>query len=149
MLGDVLFWPSDGSPVSRIIALATRGRFVHVSVDMDDGTDIGAHSQDGTQRRIIPSGALLVRFRPPAGAAIERGITFLLGEIGNPYGFCNIVNVGLALLHLPYRLTRLDAYDCSSLVTRYLTEIGVNLGDLGEEPDSVSPNDIARALKVL
>lgn len=52
-------------------------------------------------------------------------------------------------LHTPYHVSRTDRYDCSSLVTRYLEKVGVDLGDLGEEPDSVSPNDLARALGVI
>lgn len=153
--GDVLFWTSDGSPVSRLICAVTHGPFCHVSVDLGDGYDIGAHSEDGVQRRHVPDdrGITKLHLTPPFGVVpperIEVGITFLEGEIGNKYGWCNILNAGLAFLHLPYRLSRLDRYDCSSLVARYLTIIGYAMGDLGEEPDSVSPNDIARWMGVI
>jgi hypothetical protein len=80
------------------------------------------------------------------GNDIDKGIDFLKGEIGDHFGFCNIANAVLALLGLPYCVTRLNSYDCSSLVTRYLTECGVDLpGELNEQPDSVSLNDLARA----
>ena len=151
MRGDLLFWTSDGSPVSRLISVVTRGPFVHVSVDMGDGTDISAHAEDGVKERVVVGYQGLTHWSPQVSEeAIDRGIDFLKGEIGDKYGFCNILNAGLAALHLPYRVTRLDRYDCSSLVTRYLTEIGVDLKDeLGEEPDSVSPNDLARSLGVI
>ena len=55
-------------------------------------------------------------------------------------------NDGLNTLRLPYRIARTDRYDCSSLMTRYLDHVGINLGDLGEEPDLVSLNDLAWAV---
>lgn len=148
MRGDLLFWPSDGSLVSRAIALATKGPFVHVSVDLGNGSDIGAEQQ-GVAQHALPNTDRLIRWSPAAEAErIEIGIHFLSGEIGNKYGYTNIVNAALKLFGLPYRLARLDRYDCSSLVTRYLEKVGVDTGDLGEEPDSVSPNDLARWLKI-
>lgn len=54
MRGDVLLWTSDGLPVSRLIALMTDDPYVHVSVDLGDGTDIGAHNEDGVQHRKLP-----------------------------------------------------------------------------------------------
>lgn len=162
MRGDLLFWTSDGSAMSRLVARATGGPYTHVSVDLGDGYDIGAHSEDGIQRRRVPDDrgidkvmvTPLLWGRPgidhaAATAAIERGIIFLEGEIGNRYGWCNILNNALKLLHMPYRLTRINRYDCSSLVTRYLSVCGVHLGDLSEQPDSVSPNDLARSLGIL
>ena len=166
MRGDVLFWTSDGSLASRAIALATRGPYVHVSVDLGDGRDIGAHAEDGVAIHQVPHDRGLTKYsvehhlmRHWAEAsslnaqqfalhAIESGITFLLEEVGNQYGWNNILNNVLKLMHLPYRVSRIDRYDCSSLVTRYLTRVGVDLGDLGEAPDSVSPNDLARALQL-
>lgn len=163
MRGDVLFWTSDGSAVSRLIALATHGPFVHCSVDMGDGSDIGAHSDGGTQRRHVPDDRGITKvsvhdalahqrpdlFPVELTGAITRGINFLLGELGNAYGWCNILNNVLSYLRMPYRVTRLNRYDCSSLVTRYLSVVGYELGELGEEPDSVSPNDLARSLGLL
>lgn len=149
MRGDVLFWTADGSPASRVIAFFTHGPFVHVSVDQGDGTDIGAHSEDGVQHHPVPDDRGITKWSPPAGCDIERGIRFIEGEVGNKYGWCNIINAGLAILRLPYRIARIDRYDCSSLVTRYLDHVGIDLGDLTEEPDSVSPNDLARALGVI
>lgn len=118
MRGDVLFWTADGSPASRAIAFFTKGPFVHVSVDMGDCTDIGAHSEDGTQRRYIPSTCGITRWSPPAGENIERGMTFVEGEVGNKYGWGNIVNNVLKILRIPYRISRVDRYDCSNLVRR-------------------------------
>src|SRR5689334_12008236 len=73
----------------------------------------------------------------PVEHLIYQGMAFIEGEISNKYGWGNIVNNALKILRIPYRVSRTDRYDCSSLVTRYLEEIGVDLGDLGEEPDSV------------
>lgn len=151
MRGDLLFWTSDGSPLSRLVAIATHGPYCHVSVDLGDGTDIGAHSEDGVQRHPITGLASITRYRVEASQdAIDKGIDFLMGEIGDKYGFCNILNAGLAILHLPYRVTRLNRYDCSSLVSRYLDVLGIQTDqDIQEQPDSVSPNDLARALGVI
>jgi hypothetical protein len=168
MRGDVLFWPSDGSPATRAICYFTHGPFCHVSADMGDGNDIGAHAEDGVRVRPVPSDRGLTKFstlqflmlqaghKPgelvedtPYRPAIEKGIAFLKRECGNKYGWCNIANSALKLLRIPYRVARLDRYDCSSLMTRYLMECGVEMDDLGEEPDSVSPNDLARWLGVI
>jgi len=155
MRGDILFWTSDGSAVSRLICTLTHGPFCHVSVDLGDGSDIGAHSDGGTQRRHVPDDRGITKFHlaPPFGVVpplnIERGIIFLTGQIGHAYGWCNILNNVLSYLGIAYRVTRLDRYDCSSLVTRYLDEVGYDLGELGQEPDSVSPNDLARALGLI
>lgn len=150
MRGDLLFWPSDGSLTNRVITWATKGPFTHVSVDLGDGYDIGATSERGVVKNLLPSGAALTRYSTAAQPdRIEIGIHFLSGEIGNKYGYVNILNAVLKLLRLPYRLSRLDRYDCSSLVTRYLEKVGVDAGDLGEEPDSVSPNDLARWLGII
>lgn len=46
-------------------------------------------------------------------------------------------------------MSRIDRYDCFSLLTRYLTVCSVWLGDASEEPDIVSPNELARALQVI
>lgn len=161
MRGDVLFWTPGGDTVSRLVADLTHGPFCHVSVDMGDGTDIGAHSDGGVAVRHVPDSRGITRVpivqllisqnlsQREEDARIESAITLLKGEVGDKYGWCNIVNAGLNLLHLPYRINRVDRYDCSSLVTRYLAWVGVWLGDFSEEPDSVSPNDLARALKVI
>lgn len=147
MRGDLLFFPSSGSLPDRIIASVTRGPFVHVAVDLGDGTDISAQPIGGVKVRPTIHSKPLTRLA--IRGDIERGITFLQGELGNPYGYCNVLNAGLQRLGLPYRVSRLDRYDCSSLVARYLERVGIFLGDLSEEPDSVSPNDLARALGVL
>ena len=55
----------------------------------------------------------------------------------------------LARLHLPCCLARVDRHDCSSLVTQYLMRLGICLDDLDEQPDSVSPNDLAGALRLI
>lgn len=161
MRGDVLLWTSDGSPISRLIAIAIRDPFTHASVDEGDGTDVGAHSEDGIQRRAVPNdrGITKVDIRALlaqrgshgkwAEARIEYGLRFVEGEIGNAYGWCNIADNVLAILHIPYRITRLNRYDSSSLVTRYLTVVGVDLGELDEQSDSVSLNDLGRILGVI
>jgi hypothetical protein len=80
----------------------------HVSADLGDGTDIGARSEDGAQRHHVPDdrGITKVPASTLAGvtaASVEKGVRFLEGEIGTKYGWCNMANNVLALLHIPYR----------------------------------------------
>jgi hypothetical protein len=108
MRGDVLLWTSDGGLPSRLCELTTRGPYCHVSADLGDGTDIGARGEDGAQRHHVPDGRGITKV--PAStlagvtaASIEKGVRFLEGEIGTKYGWCNMANNVLALLHIPYR----------------------------------------------
>jgi hypothetical protein len=108
MRGDVLLSTSDGGLPSRLFELTTRGPYFHVSADLGDGTDIGARSEDGAQRHHVPDdrGITKVPASTLAGvtaASIEKGVRFLEGEIGTKYGWCNMANNVLALLHIPYR----------------------------------------------
>lgn len=144
MRGDLLFWPGDPKSLTdRIIRAVTRGPFVHVAVDHGDGWCIGARSREGVCEQAIPSGLTSYSPRP---FDREPGFHFLHSELGKPYGYSNVVNVVLRTLKLPYRITRLGHYDCSSLVAHYLQHIGE---DISDEPDSLSPNDLARMLGIL
>lgn len=148
MRGDILFWTGDRSkPIDRLIMDFTHGPFVHVSIDHGDGWTVGARSDGGVIEQTIPSG--LTVYHPSSSTApldIEKGMGFLHQQLGRPYGYCNVLNVVLRAFHLPYRIIRLGHYDCSALVAHYLLHIGM---DISDEPDSLSPNDLARLLGII
>jgi hypothetical protein len=143
--GDILLFTATSSLADRLIAYFTQGPFVHVEVDLGDGTSIGAH-RDGVKLHPLAAETAFRRVSPRTAARIELGIHFLQGELGNGYGFIDIINQVLKVLRSPVFLAARDQYDCSDLVARYiLVTDALELGELGEEPHMVTPNDIARA----
>lgn len=43
--GDVLLWRAGYDWTSRLIAWGTNGLYCHASIDLGDGTDLGAHAE--------------------------------------------------------------------------------------------------------
>lgn len=144
MRGDILFWPASNSITDRIIAWFTKGPFVHVAVDMGDGTEISAHSEDGIARRTIPARSDLTEFTVSPDPVL--GLQFVKEQIGKKYGYANILNNVLYGLHIPWRVYNVRRFDCSSLVAHYLEHCGI---DLSDDDEAISPNDLARALGLL
>lgn len=144
MRGDIIFWRASRNIFDQIIARFTNGPFCHVSVDLGDGTDISAQ-HDGVKIRPLPETAVVVRLSLPQGARIDDGVAYMESELGNGYGFIDIINQVLRILRSPVFLSARDQYDCSDLVARYvLVTGGLDLGEMGEEPHMISPNDLAR-----
>jgi hypothetical protein len=144
MRGDILFYFATRNIFDQIIARFTNGPFCHVSVDLGDGTDVSA-MHDGVKVRPLPDPAAFRRLSLPQGSRVEEGVKYMLSELGNGYGFIDIVNQVLRVLHSPIFLSARDQYDCSDLVARYvLVTGGLDLGEMGEEPHMVTPNDLAR-----
>ena len=149
MRGDILFFYKTRNIFDRIIAWATKGPFVHVEVDMGDGTGIGARD-DGVKQRPLPGESAFVRLSLPQGSRIDDGVTYMQSELGNGYGFIDIINQVLRVLHSPVFLSARDQNDSSDLVARYvLVTGGLDLGEMGEEPHMVTPNDLARIAGLL
>jgi hypothetical protein len=143
MRGDILFYYAARRLDDWLIAHFTNGPFCHVAVDLGDGTNIAA-MHDGVKIRHNPDESAFQRYTLPGH--IEQGIDYMRSELGNGYGFIDIINQVLRVLHSPIFLSARDQYDCSDLVARYvLVTGGLNLGEMGEEPHMVTPNDLARA----
>lgn len=167
MRGDVLFYSGGGSLADRLISWRTHGPFVHVEVDLGDGTAIGSLSSSGVDQHPVDYTRAVV-YRPSLKPdEIEAGIAWLRSHVGDPYGWGDILNFVLTLFvpNSPLVLAQRHGFDCSDLVARYLEAAGgTNLGPQSEnetlsaqsarlarfdETSLLSPNDLARALGVL
>lgn len=146
MRGDILFWPAGNSLSDRVISWFTKGPFVHVAVDMGDGTEISAHSEDGIRRRPIPNRDDLTVYSIGGYAETLWGTMFLKEQIGKRYGFANVLNAILKRVRIPWRVFHVNRYDCSSLVAHYLEHCRI---DLSDDDEAISPNDLARGLGLL
>lgn len=144
MRGDLLFYPASATFADHIIASVTQGPFVHVAVDLGDGTEISAHSEDGVNRRPLTASGLTVL--PARGFDVEPGIRWLQRQVGTKYGYAMCLNSFLWRVGIPWRVYMVGRYNCSVLVAHYLEHIGC---DLSDDDEALSPNDLARALGVL
>lgn len=150
MRGDMLLFRSSGVWYERLVEYFTHGPFVHVEVDMGDGTSIGA-IWTGIERHLIPPEDLFERapVQAESDEQLEDGLIFLASEVGHHYGFLDIANQALKILRSPIYLGAQERYDCSDLVARYVAmcdgPVYRGLGDLSQEPHMVTPNDLGRA----
>ena len=155
MRGDIqLFRANPASVTSRLIAWRTGGIFSHVEVELGDGTAIGALAH-GVDHHPINTGRDILTLplsRYADADDIERGIAFLLEQVGAPYSLADIWDdvwkplkwlrrLGLVAAMQP------GAFDCSHLVARYVDFTGGLVLPKTEDasPELVSPNDIYRA----
>jgi hypothetical protein len=151
MRGDILLYFSDGSWPSRLITHFTRGPYSHVAVNMGDGTQIAAETSGVVRSPITQVKTLYipVSVRAESPESQHDGLRFLEGEVGNHYGWIDIVNQALKVFGSTVFLGARDQYDCSDLAARYLCitrgPLYEALGEAAEEPHMVTPNDIARA----
>lgn len=146
MRGDILFYKGDGTFAGALIQWRTRGPYIHVEVDLGDGTAIGAHWQTGVSQHPVDYSRATVYTLPTTPERIETGIQFLQSCVGDPYSVRDILNQALTVFFPHLRLSPdAHAFDCSDLVAHYVELAGgLELGLLGKTPDLVSPNDLAR-----
>jgi uncharacterized protein YycO len=149
MRGDILLFYSSGKLPDRFVAWASKGPFVHVAVDMGNGTNIAAHPR-GVGMELNPSENVIVRVPVAKGVdphVLAEAITWLHDQVGKPYGWFQILDYGLGVLGLPVYFFVKGHNDCSTLVAKYLCRI--NPDDCFDEPDLISPNDLARRFHVI
>lgn len=149
MRGDLLFYRSTGQWYERFITFFSRGPFVHVSVDMGNGTNISAHPR-GVGFELNPPESQIVRVPVSDGVdahVLEEAIDWLRSQIGKPYGWLQIIDYGLGVLGLPIFFFQRGHNDCSTLVALYLCRIGDTA--CPDDANLVSPNDLARRLGIL
>ena len=153
MRGDLLLMKSGGSLRDRCVAWFTRGPYVHVEVDLGDGTTIGSHSEDGVSYRawrfpervdVVPLSERAPRER------IEAGIAWLVEQLGHGFSWASIADFALPEGVSTFLLGRESIYNCANLVAKYV-EItgGLELPYGKRPPTTLSPNDIARAVGLL
>lgn len=150
MRGDILLYRSTGSLVDRLICWRTQGPFVHVEVDLGDGTSIGAHLHRGVVRLPVTyTRCLAIPLATyTTSDRVEAGIGFLLAQVQDKakYSLWDILDNVWLLKKLHLFLGEENAYDCSHLVAQYLSITGgIDLKLAISMLDAVSPNDIYRA----
>lgn len=151
MQGDILFFKSDGSLASKLVCFFTKGPFCHVAIDLGDGTEIAAHPKGVSSNYIWANGGEMVRFSlhdkiPPA--CLNEAIDWLKAQRGKPYGWVDILDYALGILGLPLFFFRRDHHDCSTLASLFINRLCLPEHFI-ENPDLVSPNDLACKLGVL
>lgn len=158
MRGDIVLCKAtdygNGGWSDKIIAWATKGPWVHVEIDLGNGTYVGAHL-NGISQVDASSYTATQSISPTATTEdIDSAISWVERQIGKQYGWIDILSAGLKFLNFPWFIGQPGHYDCSDFATRYLliardTKIIPRLGELADEPHLVSPNDLARAGGVL
>lgn len=149
MRGDILLYKGGQSIADRLICWRTHGPFVHVEVELGDGTAIGSHWRTGVTRHPVDYSNSVHYSLDTSSDRIEAGIAWLLSHVGDPYGIVDILDqiFTLVIPRSPIAfLSQRHGFDCSDLVARYV-EIagGLNLGLFADTPNLVTPNDLARA----
>lgn len=148
MLGDMLFFTGGSKISDRLIMWRTHGQFVHVEIDMGDGTSIGALTR-GVTRHSTPANPLLIQTsRYLMTSLLPRGVDYLDRMLNRQYGWVDIVDNVLSLVmpNGPFLISS-NAVDCSQLAVNFLIIAGypVPLATI-MHAELVSPNDIARFL---
>lgn len=151
MRGDLLFYRANKkSLIERLIARLTSGPFSHVAVDCGDGSIIEA--QAGGVKQVTPSSADIlrtVRFSPPPASNSSESVAFkwLQTKIGAHYGWFDILDTGMHLLHLAIYLGRPNEFDCSDLTACFAalwTDDPQLMNLVLDARQDISPNDLAR-----
>lgn len=148
MRGDILLYRSTGSLFDRLICWRTQGPFVHVGVDLGDGTMIDSRFREGvTQHPVSYAGCLTIPLATLTTAdRIEAGITWLLSKLGDGYSVADIFDFFPGVRSLRMNVGEAHAFCCSHLVAQYLDVTGgISLGKLDDNLNTISPNDIYRA----
>lgn len=156
MRGDIVLFYKIGIPlVDWAIHRFTDGPYAHVEIDVGNGMYAGSHSGGLYLRKAVQSDATASVKSRYGYQGIDSGISWVLSRIEqhNPhkYGWLDILSDTLKVIHTPLIIGKPDHWDCSDFVTRYLIHAGAEepLGDQANTPETVSPNDIARAFHIL
>lgn len=153
MKGNILFYAYHGGMFEWFITEATQSRFVHVEVALDDQWAIGALGSGVSKHPLVAtpyqwSFAEHMKDQSLLANAEE----WLVKQVGKQYGIDDIITAGLqSVMHGLVYLGQQDHYDCSDLATRFLIEAGAVefLGDLAQEPHTVTPAMLAKQLGIV
>lgn len=156
MRGDLLFYRANPrSLVERFIAHITCGPFSHVAVDCGDGTIIEA--QASGVKQVTPSGAdvmRMVHFSPPPSSPAAESVAFgwLQKKVGAHYGWLDILDSALHLMHMAIYLGRPNEFDCSDLAACFAalwTNDSHLMNLVLDARQDISPNDLARYYRLV
>jgi hypothetical protein len=97
MRGDILLYFTDGSLPARLISYFTHGPYVHVAVDMGDGSQIASETWGVVREPISQVKTLYIPVPVQAESpeTLADALDFVQGEVGNRYGWIDIVNQAL------------------------------------------------------
>jgi len=153
--GDLLLFHNSGAWYDRIIVAATSGGnraadYVHAAIDLGDGTILEAtssgirvnyfHVDDRDRAERIP-----LKVAEPH--RLELALSMALDRVGNRYGWVDIFDQLLKLIHCPFYVGRLHSLDCSDLAAMFAAIATDDLQLLETVLDArqeISPNDLAR-----
>lgn len=147
--GDLILYKSSGKWYERLITFATKGPFVHVGIVIDDTTVIAARSSGIRYEQAPPDDSAHVTISLDGRTTqegIERGLAWAVKQLGDDYGWLDIVYQGVKLVWPgnPLRFYVAGHMDCSEYATRYLLQAGVVLPPAFDDVATVTPSDIAR-----
>jgi hypothetical protein len=161
MRGDfVLYEAKPGSLPDWLVARFTGGPYVHVEIDLGNGLFVGEHGAGITVHKIDAGrGSAFVTPVSTEPGGIEAGMQWVEKVIEeqqkNPashtYGWLDIAVDVAKIVGAKLTFQKSGAWDCSHFVALYL-QVAFAAGPLGkllDSPESISPNDLARAFGVL
>jgi hypothetical protein len=144
--GDIaLFRPHNW--VGRAISVFTTSRYCHVRLIVDsDGSTVEADFGGAIRGRVQPGDVIVSPPLTPERRARIRAVAGTM--VGIPYGFVDILALGLAQLglrlpSLARRIARPDRLFCSQLVDLAWGTVGFEAFTDGRLPQDVSPGDLA------
>ena len=160
MRGDVVLFRGSKSLPDWFIMTFTGGPFVHCEVDVGNGLWVGMSSAGMRRHTGDPRNTATIHPQSRFGqSGIDVGLDWVdaryieavQNKEAHEYGWWDIVSDGMKAIGLGFlTFGRKGEWNCSDFVTRYLVIAGAAdpLGDLADNPGTVSPNDIARAFRV-
>lgn len=162
MRGDIVFYKAKkGDFADWLISHFTNGPFVHVEIDLGDGMFIGEHG-GGIEvhgQDIFEPDAFITPKVKVASADLNVGMNFVTRvaneDMKDPkshrYGWLDIASDVLKIIGAKTILRREGQWDCSHFVTLYLIAAHAEgpLGVQAKNPETVSPNDLARAFGLI
>lgn len=151
--GDLLFFRGDhphNSLAERVIMKRTGSIYVHVGIAVEHSLMTSARS-DGIRTQTLPSPAALHLATGNLCRSLDDGLSWLACKVGQPYGFGDIFNQLLTMIHAPFDIKFIRAWDCSDLAVRFLNAADFSWPDAGSRiqvPDSdlVTPASLAQSL---
>lgn len=154
--GDLHFYRATSGRFSLaewLIRLRTGRPYVHVGIEMGDGSEMQALAR-GVVRTKLQSAASPADIYPTShyvnSQRMRPALDWLAGQVGDEYAFAEIADDALPswwrILLKPKR-----AFTCSSLAAQFLLEAGLvgTLGELADTPELATPNSLARACGLL
>jgi len=136
--------------VARLIRLVTRSKWNHAFLLLDDNLYVEANPSGATYGR-SPYAIQELSNLDLSPAQADQIHTAALGLVGTPYGFLDILSIGLLQYGIKpgfvrRRVARSDRLICSQLVAEAYRRAGVCLFSDARLPMDVTPGDLDRLI---